>query len=73
MTAAPSARVARMLDQIDDPGRATLLRGLWQVYRFGRRIARAYRVFRSLVERLLSTFALTVIALVEASIDIFTA
>ncbi|AQL41430.1 hypothetical protein BV210_01290 [Halorientalis sp. IM1011] len=60
-----------MLDQIDDPERATLLRGLWQAYRLGRRVARTYRVFLSLVERLLSTFAVAVIALVEASMDIF--
>ncbi len=61
-----------MLDQIDDPERATLLRGLWQVYLLGRRVAQAYRVFLSLVEHLLSTFVVTVIYLVEASIDIYT-
>ncbi|SEO91625.1 hypothetical protein SAMN05216388_102312 [Halorientalis persicus] len=61
-----------MLDQIDDPERATLLRGLWQVYRFGLRVATAYRVFLSLVETLLTTFVATIVRLVEASIDIFT-
>ena len=71
MTTAPAGRVAHMLDQIDDPERATLLRGLWQAYRIGRHVARTYRVVLSLVERLLSTFAVAVLALVEASMDIF--
>jgi hypothetical protein len=72
MTAAPAVRVSHMLSQIDDPERATLLRGLWQVYLLGRRVAHAYRVFLSLVERFLSTFVVAVIYLVEASIDIYT-
>lgn len=61
-----------MLDEIDDPERATLLRGLWQLYRFGRRMARAYRVFLSLLERLLATFVTTSLRLVDASMDLFT-
>ncbi|MFB6083074.1 MAG: hypothetical protein ABEJ94_02385 [Halorientalis sp.] len=72
MTTAPAARVSRMLEQIDDPERATLLRGLWQVYRFGRYVAHVYRAVVSLVERLLSTFVAAVVCLVEASVDIFT-
>ena len=60
-----------MLSQIDDPERAALLRGLWQVYRFGMRVAQAYRVYVSLLRRLCSTFVLTVVALVEASLELF--
>ncbi|WP_424018773.1 hypothetical protein ACOZ4N_04665 [Halorientalis pallida] len=72
MTTAPAVRVSRMLDQIDDPERATLLRGLWRIYQLGRRVAHAYRVYISLVERLLSTFVATIVRLVEAAIEIFT-
>lgn len=61
-----------MLDQIDDPERATLLRGLWHVYRLGLRVATAYRVFLSVLETLLTSFVATIVCLVEASIDIFT-
>lgn len=61
-----------MLSQIDDPERATLLRGLWRIYQFGRLVAHAYRVFLSLLECLLSTSVVTVICLVEASVEIFT-
>jgi hypothetical protein len=61
-----------MLSEIDDPERATLLRGLWQVYRFGLRLARAVRAFFTLVQRMVRAFALTVARMVELSVERFT-